>query len=1478
MTHEFSHNPIKLRIVDLKTGQWKKSYIFIGSVPHDIEKELIKLQNAYNKNRQVYNSNKLKKFYGKNWQYRLSVSNNVKGSSENTKNKNYDDLVSSMIVNLDDCDEDELTDDCDNQITGGDDDNNTPEFELPDVGEIPDFDLGDEILDEAMGKNTIIEVTEEDLEQANLEELIDKKPQDINILNDSEPEIKIESNNDIQFIFDNRLFPSDNILDFKNKIYLQTGIPIYRQHLWFKYRNKSIPAQYNISIFKNSLNINIERLIKFYTGEKEMNEIEGIPCDLDYYRNKDFINVSAQDTFNLLYTNFHKYGTDEYFLVDINDLIKPNDLYNKLKRDKYQLEVIYYGFVILYFPMITYTVFMEYLRNEKNIPEIFRELHQDKVYLRKKYTLSSNITEEAYQALDDGKEIRKKLYSSITSTIISIDNYKQDISSLLVLRNIFDILELTSTMTYCKANINYKNQNIILKKSYFNEPEPRETIPMNSLMIKIKTNVDTNEYMKLIIFINGNYIIKTDWREENHMDFDSITKTVSKKINPVIKIINDMGSRVKHFDIKIPDLDKNNIQFTETSFVFYYDDNVTESRFKVFKEILDDYQNSGIITSKENIAMGEEFFFNGGMYKFDASRIEKAISLSNYYDYLSNGIVKQKWETIFERTRLLQIVNVTSKLKISINSIRNNTEIDFFNLYLIGMLSLYHKNTANLKKIVDDSIENKSKKRLKNLKVQDPLLYDFKKIYKSNVIYSKICQKPYQPVMLNDDEVKKLPKERRANAIKYWNFTKEEPVWYSCPNMKYPHIKFIIKQHPKDFCIPCCKKIAMNENVNQIKQDIHNKCLKEHVFSGEKVSLTKGSHYIATYGKDIEVGRLSRLPEHTLEPLFFDTYSDNNTNAGIDPECVTSDGYYLFGVDQHIVSVEYIGYLYCLTHSLNMSVDDFLLDCSKKLKSQPSKFRVLLDGNASTYFIDNNELAKTISNLDDGMLLNKYENVPWNLLLMSIGYYLYGVNTIVFSDQNKEQIDMILPKGLKTSDEMFPTTHKNLVVLQKGSKYYPIYLLNTEIFKRTGMIDTRLFLNESGLITTIQAVVRRHFEGSTNEKIKYHIDLPIIKDFISKNPKLRILSYFINYANLCYAVYIEYDGKKCYMPIHTSHYAIEKNISLIFEPYNNTYSNDITTILNLYNIYNKYVDYESKKADLGKVSIYPKIEVDKWLCLKTNNKVIGFICNNIYYYCKPITIELAMKKHNKPIFYIMYDPNQINSLIHSIKAGKNKNKKKPIINKTVQQSMYQYYLYDLLVLQFISIFNKQKNNALRKELLSTLAKTDFDKNTSLVRDFIDNKIDDDEDKQKIKNIISRFINIHHNKRKMIEDINTSYFNFDKVQLEKMKRMSYKQVNEELHKLAKKFVKIGDISNKDLDFPNILMPCDQVTKKDSVGYCSGNKFIMKKTQLDNILSIIAYDITNHTKWKWIFNPAFVDKSVDFFKFIRRGPETIKVEFI
>lgn len=1511
-THELTYEPIKLNVVDLKTNQCKKTYVIVGDVPDNVKKELLKLEKLYNNSQRIPALSALKKFYGVKWQTILGV---AKTGGSVHSNSLVNEIISGFDLNdaISGGNDDEISGGNDDEISGGNDnpvDKTSGADKL--VFDISGLDLLNpddyEIVEspkpvvKSNGVNIIQndnkEVSQEVSQDANQEvksnvsspreKTVNRKvnltenivvpdrvvitEEDLDVGNHTvEETIFVEKNKQltldkigsIKFIFDTPVYPADNILEFKYKISLLTGIPIYRQHLWLKYKGASIPCNYMIHIYKNNVNIDIESLTSYYqkTDKKQKyDEILDIPIDINNYRNKDYLVVKANDTFNLIYTNYEKYDTVEYYLVDLEDLIDPNDIYNKLSKDRYQLEMIYYGFIIKYFPMLTYDVFLTYIKNESSVSITYPELKPDKSNLQRKFALESKITNESYAGLSN-VHIHNVLYSSIIGTVININNFQQSTELLLNLRNIFDLIELTPLITYCKANILHDNRNIVMHKSYMNEKEPNDILYVNTLLIKIKTQADTNENIRIIFFKNGNYTIHTEWREENHMSFEKIIKTVSKMVNPIIDFINKASSKVKFYDLSVPHITDKNTNFINTNIVFHIDDDVTETRYNIFKQVIADFVKANIIIPKETSFVVLEYFFIKGMYYADSANIEKSFTLSNYYEFLSNGPVKQKWDTSFVRTHSMEINNVSGKIRISIGGIKNDTEMRFFHLYLIGMINIYLKNAAHIKRAYGDQ-QAKHIKALKNLKIQDPLLYDFKKIYKSNIVYSKICQKPYQPQILNDDEYKNLSSERKKHAVKYWNFTRQTPVWYSCPNPKYPFIKFIIKQHPKDFCIPCCKKLSIEENINPTKLEIHNTCLKIHSFTGEKTNVTKSSRYIATYGKDIEIGRISRLPENTLEPLFFNTYS---TEQGIDQECITADGYYLFGIEQNLPTVSNVGMIYCLMHALNMQLDAFLAECSKRIKAKPDNFRVLLNGSVGMYFANYNELCNVIGMLNKKTLIEQTD-IDWNQLFISICYYYFGINSILFDDQQKEHIDLRLPIGLKNVNEMFPASHQHLIVLRKKIKYYPVYLLNTELFKRTGIIDTRLFNNHSGLISIIRAIVKQYFDDANVEKFKADIDLAILKEF-ADYMEWPITKYFVNYNNLCYAVEIH----DCYIPCEPSYYSLGK-IELVFDLYSRKiHPNKLDHLMKLVSAYNKFVAKKTTDEKLH-LSIYPRIDIKYWI--KSSNDIVGFISHDIFYPCSA-TEKQAKHYLDIPVKDQLYSVESMNSLIYNLKAGKDNVQigLKKSLNNNLQTALYDYYLYSLVLLQFINIFNRQQNKPLRRKIMICLAKTNFDKNTDNIKQIIEELEPDDQ--SKIKNIISRYIANHRDKKQLLHDIGETRFNFDNVFIDKLKNMPHVDVIKELKKISKTFITIGNLP-KNFKFPNMLITCDNKVDKDS--YCYGNKFIVAKDKYDTIIDILASDLINPLKRKWILNIAFIEKTIHYFKFIRRPAESITLELL
>ena len=400
--------------------------------------------------------------------------------------------------------------------------------------------------------------------------------------------------------------------------------------------------------------------------------------------------------------------------------------------------------------------------------------------------------------------------------------------------------------------------------------------------------------------------------------------------------------------------------------------------------------------------------------------------------------------------------------------------------------------------------ERIKRKTLTDNKHQDPELYNSKKLYKTDFIYSRICQKPYQPIILSMEEYNDpnyLNKEQKSRAVKFWNFTNQIPVYYLSINPKYKYIKFTTNKHPKKYCIPCSKKTPIVKNKNDLKRIMHETCLKDHVWTQEKKTITEKSRYIMSYGKDIEVNRLSRLPEKSLEPLFFDTYS---TAGELDRECVIGSevGYYLYGLQQNLPNISKIGYAFCLSHALGYTIEKLLEECKKRIKYNSDKFKILLNGHIYAYFSSYKELISTIDVILKGGILSRLELTQmgdiWNDLFESIAFIYFAINTIRFEDKSKKSemsdsnIELILPPRLHDSDTFIHTTHKNLLILKKlhNNIYYPIYNINTELFYKTKIIDVKLFSSKSEIIQILQKIIISKFKNIDIENINL-IKLPV---------------------------------------------------------------------------------------------------------------------------------------------------------------------------------------------------------------------------------------------------------------------------------------------------------------------------------------------------------------------------------------------------
>jgi len=1569
---EFVTNPIKVSILDFDSSNKlfiKKLIIFIGLVPVKVKSELEKigrikdiLSNKLDKNLQSSKYPQLKKFYGVNWVNRLGIN----------------------CLFLD--------------KSGGDSkEKNLADFDFDDF-DIGDIDIGDIDIDEikkiekkeesseAEAKEDKIE---EDLSLAeDFDEYIEQvKPGETDIFNldktasrdkgvELEKSLSYAKRAKIQFVFDElKIYPFDKVSEFKLKLYATTGIPIYRQHVWIYSRINNVkrPLSYNIlksgipvyapidvllnkiTDSRNKSDSDVQEIDLGFPNKRETGntnpEIEGIPIDVTWYTDKNRIKIEANDEFTLMNYYYSSCGVTHFNLIDLQSILtedKLNTLRPVFKNDIYQKELLYYSFILPYWPMLTVDVFNVYIsssgKGSKEIVEFFPELEPVISKVRKRFSLEYSITDQGAENSSKTRvfessisHIQKNIKNAITSSIISMLKMGNSQESVIHLRNVFDYFELDKYIDYCKVVLLHGGKKVTMKKVFNKNPFvfskdqlfdsshiTYDKIPIGSLLFRIKLDPGkTTQAIYFNLFQNGNYSIMSDWREELHYNFNDIYNVIESVVRPLINRINGMKSKVLYYEnIGVPQINKTDIKFTEINLNLFWKSEMDSEQFDMLESITEEFQSAGIIRRTSDVINTDnilDYYFAKGMHVFDANRIEKVVSISNYYDYLSDSIVQQKWNNIFQKTRSLTFVRRLNDIKVEIIGIRK-AEYDVFNFYIVLLFHMFAtkcKKSADCRKKssgIDSKLstktqsleERRKRKTLSDNKEQDPELYNSRKKYSQtgvDFIYSRVCQKPYQPIMLSDSEYNNLDKEIKERSILYWNFTTQKPVYYLSLNPKYKYIKFITNKHPKGYCIPCAKKTEISDNPNDKKRIIHDVCLKTHKWEKEKKTITEKSRYIMSYGKHIEIGRLARLPDKTLEPIFYDSWS---STGAMDQECVSgiTTGYYLYGVPQNLKNLSSVGYIFCLSNALKYDISKLFSECTKRIIAQPEKFKILLNGEITNYFSTYKHLLVSISLIEKGGSLSsiglEQMGDKWNELFESIAFVYFYINTIKFEDTTMrgteltdENINLVLPSRLNNAENFIYENYTNLITLKKvkNNTYNPVYHINTELFYRTRIINTRLFLSKSEIIQIILQIVQNRFKSLDPDSIT----LNILNRFLSSQKIWTLKSMYINKNNYCYYTLLTSNigskRDKVYIPVKTSLYAISKDVLTVYGPPNFTKCCNILKCLNTFIIqYNHWIAKESEKLgmynpDIPKKypleqrvqPIIPYIELEKWIVNK--NHVIGFTSQNLTFYMTPISISKAngISKKKKSFLYYRNDPYKVNCELY--------NKSPPMADrrvKNINSAIYNHYMYQFMLLEFVSLFGKRKNDPLRKKIKLLILKTNFNTQLDSFSVTLKELIDNTEDLKKISLFISNYLHGDKDKKNLINQINMVRFNFDVAIMRKLKNMDMPTLVKNLKTLSKKIITVAKepsfLNTEGYEFDNAFVACSAAPKQDirDMKQCKSKKLIIPKNKFDAYIEILASDILNPIKSNWIFSGIFSSKIMSYFKFTYRPFEYIDIE--
>lgn len=1485
-TNQFLTNPVKVVIFDPMLGKNRHTQVFLGDVPKNIWNACNYYRTANASARSSYDAI-LREFYGSDFKSKLGL--DIKDYS--TAWIYMPDKI-EIVGEYDPITKQELIES-----------KTTYTHESSDIID-PVRELDAQLYSDNKFRNITGSADEDEIDEADIEALLNVMPTDtparaakVITSSVSAEELRAEFTYGIEYITDVQVYPEDKFSELKEKIYLSANIPAYRQHMFYIDRNRLRPV-YRINA-DGLYNVDIRLLPNF------KDTVHGIPIDKTLYDIRDSVRVEALDMFNILGNALSM--DNVVYVVDLAQFThKLHTQLSEIVSDTYQFELFYFGFIIKFWPQLTQECFYDYMISEPELQHKYPDLAKNKTALSITYKMEKEIITSNYR-----NAMRALSYARVAGITLAITQMIATVSGsriMLNIRNLFDKLHVTRCIPEIHAYLEYNNKSYMLRKRHIRNGSdiqfPSGMLMKNGITIAIslrksdqdiyhaKNAISTMEneqsrYLFLNIWPNGKYYVRTLWNEEDELGFDDIIKVMKKFTDPIINGINNLGKYVFIAGNYLPPITKQNINYQGLNICVFWKKVMLESTFKVIRSLWEAYMRARI-TAPRNVQQFDkyEFLFRKGMYEFDTSAIERIITasnnivLTNHYAYLSNNTVKQKWDQNYDG-RIVRMSHRTTDIRFEVSDIRQH-EFDIFYQYIISFIYRAYTD-ANVKIALESTRSYKDVKKLRKLREQDPELYNLKK-YGSKKVYSIICQNQRQPLIYTQDELRGLSAQEIKKLTQYWNFTLNKPAYYGCPNKKYPHLSFMVNAHPRHYCLPCCnKKPQIGEDSKKMK--INSICLQKHKFYGTEPNIGDAgiSRHVMNYGKDIDLGRLSKLPQTSIKNLLFNTIGDSALN------------YYLYGVAQHVPGVENIGIIYAISEAMGLQMEEMIKKLINELKKREwsSLFNTLLNGTLIEYFRSMEDLVISIKELflDMKMFSKEFQRFKqWAELFTELMHIIFKISIFTFIDENGsgDAIDLFIPDILRNEiiyisklaardDESalvssLVSEQVYLLIIKRQNHYYPIFVIDAEKYFKTFDIAARSYSYNDKVIKLIYSMVK--YEARTEDlSVDKIIDLSLVRAFTLRHKTYHVVLKFINRQNLCYAVLVESPAGTAYLPTDYSVY-ISDGTPISFTAFNRAdYAAKLhySALMDLISQLNDFIRKEYSVGGSDQLYSYRLLVPRDYFGLPAvgavTSGIIGLTTENnlMCYFTKYSIDELDP---NLPVRTIGYDYNEVNRLITA--------RAKPVEDNRmtrIGEALYNNYTYQLFVIEFVNYLNNERNQELRGKLKKLITDTNFKKDVSAFRREMRALLKQfPADYNILQNQLIGFYHTYFDKTSLLEQINTTVYDFDRVTMNRLKSLPRAEMKTELKKIAESFSVQRDFDSTGVKFPNIYMPCGEMSEQ--TGYCEGRKLIINRP-MDDFVDILATDLMDELKSNYILNNIFMDVVVDQFSFARVPTEIITI---
>lgn len=547
------------------------------------------------------------------------------------------------------------------------------------------------------------------------------------------------------------LYTKDKLSDIADKIALTTNIKPYKQYLW-------------MSDARQSLTGDELSLMSHWTTAVRV--IDGYP--IDGYRGTSTNHQSSIEPF-----------VDDSVLVltciSLDSVVGDKSKLQMIARsDAESFEQIYTNLIQRFFPMMTFLIFTQYLSDENQLETKFEQLEFDSKDIMKRHEQLDKMLPELNKHKQVSIDSSDFLTITTTGMILSTSHVDQvqriDTMKLFQFIDIAALAEVAMIDLYRLDNefrpvrirklpqrdqYRLAKDDMLLFSGFYSR---RSLVQLRTMII---TLLPRKEYELILIIVDqyGTVWIKTQPSQLYSFSKSTFLEFISPIIDPILKILNS---------VEIAFISQERIPLLNGPTGLQY--NIISSSSKITFKFPVDYQKLLDLFADKLLSAGLIAPFS-----VDWNKRRKAIT----YFEIRYGVSRALESN--HKHKIIEIKDLSGIAMVSLS----NLDVEETSLYVdvIGRLIVGSSSKLTLTSVSQHQ-----------LSVIDPILY---RPRVSSDIYSRICQKKFQPVITTKDDTK---------AVEYYNFTFNKPEYYKCPSKGAPVLGFIQNKHEKGFCLPCCRK------------------------------------------------------------------------------------------------------------------------------------------------------------------------------------------------------------------------------------------------------------------------------------------------------------------------------------------------------------------------------------------------------------------------------------------------------------------------------------------------------------------------------------------------------------------------------------------------------------------------------------------------------------------------------------------------